>query len=88
MNPYLTDATCSSGSSRRRAWVNASGRLETSNNDQATAALALVSRPHRRGRPGMEPRARSSMRRSIADDVVSFGTVNLDSWALYRNPRS
>ena len=21
----------------------------------------------------------------IADDVVSFGTVNLDSWALYRN---
>ena len=21
----------------------------------------------------------------MADDVVSFGTVNLDSWALYRN---
>jgi phosphatidylserine/phosphatidylglycerophosphate/cardiolipin synthase-like enzyme len=21
----------------------------------------------------------------IADDVVSFGTVNLDAWALYRN---
>jgi phosphatidylserine/phosphatidylglycerophosphate/cardiolipin synthase-like enzyme len=21
----------------------------------------------------------------VADDVVSFGTVNLDSWALYRN---
>jgi phosphatidylserine/phosphatidylglycerophosphate/cardiolipin synthase-like enzyme len=21
----------------------------------------------------------------VADDVVSFGTVNLDAWALYRN---
>ena len=21
----------------------------------------------------------------IADDIVSFGTVNLDAWALYRN---
>jgi phosphatidylserine/phosphatidylglycerophosphate/cardiolipin synthase-like enzyme len=21
----------------------------------------------------------------VADDIVSFGTVNLDAWALYRN---
>ncbi len=60
---------------------------ETSNNDQATAALK-----HRYGDllgagaevwelPGTVVHAKVV----VADDVVSFGTVNLDSWALYRN---
>jgi len=39
---------------------------------------------------GMPLRVAASFRRAIlrmliADDLVSFGTVNLDAWALYRN---
>ena len=60
---------------------------ETSNNHAATAALR-----HRYAEleaaaielwevPGTVVHAKVV----IADDVVSFGTLNLDAWALYRN---
>ena len=60
---------------------------ETSNNKQASAALR-----HRYAdliAAGVEiwelPGTVVHAKVVIADDVVSFGTVNLDSWALYRN---
>ena len=60
---------------------------ETSNNAQATAALR-----HRYGEliaAGVEiwelPGTVVHAKVVVADDVVSFGTVNLDAWALYRN---
>ena len=31
------------------------------------------------------PRGQVHAKVVVADDVVSFGTVNLDAWALYRN---
>jgi cardiolipin synthase A/B len=60
---------------------------EKSNNDQATAAL----KHHYRDliEAGVEvwelPGAVVHAKVVVADDVVSFGTVNLDAWALYRN---
>ena len=60
---------------------------ETSNNAQATAALK-----HRYADlldAGVEvwelPGTVVHAKVVVADDVVSFGTVNLDAWALYRN---
>ena len=60
---------------------------ETSNNAQATAALR-----HRYADligAGVEvwelPGTVVHAKVVVADDVVSFGTVNLDAWALYRN---
>jgi cardiolipin synthase len=60
---------------------------ETSNNRQATAGLR-----HRYDDligAGVEiwelPGTVVHAKVVVADDVVSFGTVNLDSWALYRN---
>jgi cardiolipin synthase A/B len=60
---------------------------ETSNNTQASAALR-----HRYDdliEAGVEiwelPGTVVHAKVVVADDVVSFGTVNLDSWALYRN---
>ena len=60
---------------------------EESNNAQATAALK-----HRYGDlidAGVEmwelPGTVVHAKVVVADDVVSFGTVNLDAWALYRN---
>jgi cardiolipin synthase len=60
---------------------------ETSNNPQASAALR-----HRYDdliEAGVEiwelPGTVVHAKVVVADDVVSFGTVNLDSWALYRN---
>ena len=60
---------------------------ETSNNAQASAALR-----HRYDDligAGVEiwelPGTVVHAKVVVADDVVSFGTVNLDSWALYRN---
>jgi cardiolipin synthase len=89
MNPYVTD-----GDMIERILVAArkgvSVRIvvaETSNNAQATAALK-----HRYADlldAGIEiwelPRSVVHAKVVIADDVVSFGTVNLDAWALYRN---
>ena len=89
MNPYLTDAdmlqrivAAAQRGVRVRVVVS-----EKSNNDQASAALAhwypaLMS-------AGVEvwelPGTVVHAKVVVADDVVSFGTVNLDSWALYRN---
>ena len=60
---------------------------ETSNNAQASAALR-----HRYAElaaAGVEvwelPGTVVHAKVVVADDVVSFGTVNLDAWALYRN---
>ena len=89
MNPYLTDRDMLErilAAARRGVDV----RLvvsETSNNAQASAALR-----HRYGDlidAGVEiwelPGTVVHAKVVVADDVVSFGTVNLDSWALYRN---
>jgi cardiolipin synthase len=89
MNPYLTDRDMI------ERIVAAAGRgvkvrvvvSETSNNAQATAALKhhypdLM-------KAGVEvwelPGTVVHAKVVVADDVVSFGTVNLDAWALYRN---
>jgi cardiolipin synthase len=89
MNPYVTDADMIGrilAAARRGVHV----RLvvsETSNNAQATAALK-----HYYGEladAGVElwelPGTVVHAKVVVADDVVSFGTVNLDAWALYRN---
>jgi cardiolipin synthase len=89
MNPYLTDRDMLErilAAARRGVRV----RLvvsETSNNAQASAALR-----HRYGdllAAGVEiwelPGTVVHAKVVVADDVVSFGTVNLDAWALYRN---
>jgi cardiolipin synthase len=89
MNPYVTDRDMLErilAAARRGVAV----RLvvsETSNNPQASAALR-----HRYDDlidAGVEiwelPGAVVHAKVVVADDVVSFGTVNLDSWALYRN---
>jgi cardiolipin synthase A/B len=89
MNPYVTDRDAIErilAAARRGVAV----RLvvsETSNNPQASAALR-----HRYDDllgAGVEiwelPGTVVHAKVVVADDVVSFGTVNLDSWALYRN---
>jgi cardiolipin synthase len=89
MNPYLTDADMIArilAAARRGVRVRVVVS-ETSNNAQATAALK-----HHYGDltdagaeiwevPGTVVHAKVV----VADDVVSFGTVNFDAWALYRN---
>ena len=89
MNPYLTD-----GDMLQRILAAAQRGVkvrvvvsEESNNDQATAALkhwypALIDAGAELWElPGTVVHAKVV----VADDVVSFGTVNLDAWALYRN---
>ena len=89
MNPYLTDrgmidriVAAAQRGVRVRVVVS-----KTSNNAQATAALK-----HRYQDmldAGVEvwelPETVVHAKVVVADDVVSFGTVNLDAWALYRN---
>jgi cardiolipin synthase len=89
MNPYLTDADMLQrilAAAQRGVNVRIVVS-EKSNNDQATAALehwypALIG-------AGVEvwelPGTVVHAKVVVADDVVSFGTVNLDAWALYRN---
>jgi cardiolipin synthase A/B len=89
MNPYLTDRDMLErivAAARRGVRV----RLvvsETSNNAQASAALRhryddlIAAGAEIWELPGTVVHAKVV----VADDVVSFGTVNLDSWALYRN---
>jgi cardiolipin synthase len=89
MNAYLTDADMIErilAAARRGVNVRIVVS-EKSNNDQATAALK-----HRYAdliEAGAEvwelPGTVVHAKVVVADDVVSFGTVNLDSWALYRN---
>jgi cardiolipin synthase len=89
MNPYITDPdmierllAAARREARTRIVVS-----ERSNNAQATAALK-----HRYPElleAGIElwelPGTVVHAKVVVADDVVSFGTVNLDAWALYRN---
>ena len=89
MNAYLTDSDMVErilAAARRGVDVRIVVS-EKSNNGQATAALR-----HRYGdliTAGAEvwelPGTVVHAKVVVADDVVSFGTVNLDSWALYRN---
>jgi cardiolipin synthase A/B len=89
MNPYLTDPAAVErilAAARRGARVRVV-ISERSNNHMATAALK-----HRYNElidAGVElwevPGTVVHAKVVVADDVVSFGTVNLDAWALYRN---
>jgi cardiolipin synthase A/B len=89
MNAYLTDRDLVErilAAARRNVAVRVVVS-ETSNNTQASAALR-----HRYDDligAGVEiwelPGTVVHAKVVVADDVVSFGTVNLDSWALYRN---
>jgi cardiolipin synthase len=89
MNPYLTDRDMIERilAAARRGVRTRVVVSETSNNAQATAALK-----HRYQDfvdAGVEvwevPGTVVHAKVVVADDVVSFGTVNLDAWALYRN---
>ena len=89
MNAYLTDRDMIErilAAARRGVNVRIVVS-ETSNNPQASAALE-----HRYGDllgAGVEiwelPGTVVHAKVVVADDTVSFGTVNLDAWALYRN---
>jgi cardiolipin synthase A/B len=89
MNPYLTDPDVIArivAAARRGVNVRVVVS-ERSNNGLATAALR-----HRYAElfdAGVEvwelPGTVVHAKVVVADDVVSFGTVNLDAWALYRN---
>jgi cardiolipin synthase len=89
MNPYLTDRDMIERilAAARRGVRTRVVVSETSNNAQASAALK-----HRYAElagAGIElwevPGTVVHAKVVVADDVVSFGTVNLDAWALYRN---
>ncbi len=89
MNPYLTDPGIVElilAAARRGARVRVVVS-QRSNNAAATAAL----RHHYAafGEAGVEvwevPGTVVHAKVVVADDVVSFGTLNLDAWALYRN---
>ena len=89
MNPYLTDRDIVEriiAAARRGVKVRVVVS-EKSNNPQATAALRyryadlLAAGAEMWELPGTVVHAKVV----VADDVVSFGTVNLDAWALYRN---
>ena len=89
MNPYLTDRGMIDrivAAARRGVRVRVV-ISKTSNNAQATAALKHRY-PDLLG-AGVEvwelPDTVVHAKVVVADDVVSFGTVNLDAWALYRN---
>jgi cardiolipin synthase len=88
-NPYLTDpgAVAAIVAAARRGVKVRLLVSERSNNAQASAALR-----HRYPElveAGVEvwelPGTVVHAKVVVADDVVSFGTVNLDAWALYRN---
>jgi cardiolipin synthase len=89
MNPYITDGDMIGrilAAARRGVKV----RIvisQKSNNSQATAALKhhyadlIEAGAKIYELPGTVVHAKIV----VADDIVSFGTVNLDAWALYRN---
>lgn len=89
MNPYVTDRAMIE---RMLAAAHRGVRVrvvvsERSNSAEATAALKhryadlLAAGVELWELPGTVVHAKVV----VADDVVSFGTVNLDAWALYRN---
>ena len=89
MNPYVTDRDMVDrilAAARRGVRVRVVVS-EVSNNAQATAAFR-----HRYAElqaEGVEiwelPGTVVHAKVVVADDTASFGTVNLDAWALYRN---
>jgi cardiolipin synthase len=89
MNPYLTDPDMVArivAAARRGVQV----RVVVS--EQSNSALATAALRHRYAEllaAGVEvfelPHAVVHAKVVVADDVASFGTVNLDAWALYRN---
>jgi cardiolipin synthase len=89
MNAYLTDRRAIDAlvAAARRGVAVRVVVSQRSNNAQARAALRhryadlLGAGVDVRELPGTVVHAKVV----IADDVVSFGTVNLDAWALYRN---
>jgi cardiolipin synthase len=88
-NPYLTDRDVIGrilAAAARRVKVRVLVS-EISNNAQAGAALRY--RYAELADAGVEvwelPGTVVHAKVVVADDVVSFGTVNLDAWALYRN---
>jgi cardiolipin synthase len=89
MNAYLTDRDMVERvlAAARRGVRTRVVVSEESNNPQATDALKhryadlLAAGVEIRELPGTVVHAKVV----VADDVVSFGTVNLDAWALYRN---
>ena len=90
MNPYLTDGDMIErivAAARRGVEV----RLVVSQKSNNAQADGRAEAPVRRtcSRPGVEvwelPGTVVHAKVVVADDVVSFGTVNLDAWALYRN---
>jgi len=89
MNPYLTDRAMIERilAAARRGVKVRTIVSEVSNNAQATAALKHRYAELREA--GVElwelPDTVVHAKVVVADDVVSFGTVNLDAWALYRN---
>jgi cardiolipin synthase A/B len=89
MNPYVTDRDMIEriiAAARRGVKVRVVVS-QRSNSDQATAALKQ--RYADLSAAGAElwevPGTVVHAKVVVADDVVSFGTVNLDAWALYRN---
>jgi cardiolipin synthase len=89
MNPYFTDPAMVErilAAARRGVRVRVVVS-EVSNSGLATAALKH--RYAELGEAGAEvyefPNAVVHAKVVVADDVASFGTVNLDAWALYRN---
>src|SRR3954452_24281070 len=89
MNPYLTDGGMIE---RIRAAAHRGVKVrvvvsQASNNAMATAALRhRYADLHEAGVEVWElPDTVVHAKVVVADDVVSFGTVNLDAWALYRN---
>jgi cardiolipin synthase len=89
MNPYLTDGGMIE---RIRAAAHRGAKVrvvvsQASNNAMATAALRhRYADLHEAGVEVWElPGTVVHAKVVVADDVVSFGTVNLDAWALYRN---
>ena len=89
MNPYLTDGDMIDrivAAARRGVQVRVVVS-KTSNNAQATAALKhRYADMFEAGVAVWElPDTVVHAKVVVADDVVSFGTVNLDAWALYRN---
>src|ERR1044072_3835891 len=89
MNPYFTDRAMAE---RIVAAARRGVRTRVVVAEPSNSALAAAALRHRypqfpgAGVEGWEvPRTGVHAKVVVADDVVSFGTVNLDAWALYRN---
>jgi cardiolipin synthase len=89
MNPYFTDRDIverTLAAARRGVRVRV---VVSEKSNSAPASAALRHRYHELAEAGVEvwelPGTVVHAKVVVADEVVSFGTVNLDAWALYRN---